>query len=143
MPCNSSLVNNSAAISGPYNYQYQDHYNLYVVYFVNCKIHDGYGTYIKGQLKHVPAHAFLKIVAISSDCKKEKILYDAYNNLLLVNTVLECHDEPDDKPTFEYYGIRAMWEIGQMLPHRNSVVFYFHSKGITHFKTFEEYKLES
>lgn len=121
-------------------------YNLYVVYFVNCNLHKGYGSWMKEQLKYVPEDSFLKIVAVSSKCKQENILYENYRTLLgnrnntRSSTVLECHDEAVDEPTYEYYGIRAMWEIGQMNPHRNAIVYYFHSKGLSHWKTYEEYK---
>jgi len=96
------------------------------------------------QLKYVPENTLLKIVAVSSKCKEEKILHETFKKVLgnrpNSSTLLECHDEADDEPTFEYYGIRAMWDVGQMRPHRNTVVFYFHSKGLTHWKTIEEYK---
>jgi len=130
----------------PIEYNYHDHYNLYVVYFVNCKIHNGYGLWMEEQLKYVPENALLKIVAVSSKCKEEKIQHEKFKTVLgnrpnpNSSTLLECHDEADDEPTFEYYGIRAMWEVGQMRPHRNTVVFYFHSKGLTHWKTIKEYK---
>ena len=138
MACNDKTI--------PIEYRYHDHYNLYVVYFVNCKIHNGYGGWMEEQLKYVPENTLLKIVAVSSKCKEEKILYETFKKVLgnrtnpNSSTLLECHDEVDDEPTFEYYGIRAMWEVGQMRPHRNTVVFYFHSKGLTHWNTIEEYK---
>jgi len=99
---------------------------------------------MRGQLRHVPSDAFLKIVAVSRDCKTEHILYDTYAKLFDNRdgpTLIDCHDEKDEE-TFEYNGIRAVWEIGQMLhPGRDDIVFYFHSKGLTHYKTWGEYQL--
>jgi len=117
-------------------------YSLYVVYFLNCKIQDNYGGWMKAQLGHVPADACLKIVAVSSDCRSEEAMYSIYQGMLRRRTgptMLECHDEPDIE-TYEYHGIRAMWEIGQINPGRDDIVFYFHSKGLTHWDTWEEYE---
>jgi len=144
---NHTMTCNASGVSVPENRlpRRDRNYKLYVVYFINCKVNDQYGSWMEEQLRYVPQDAFLKIVAVSSECKEETTLYDHYRTLLgnrnsNFTTVLECHDEADDKPTFEYYGIHAMWEIGQMNPHQNSIVFYFHSKGMTHWKNYQEYK---
>jgi len=98
---------------------------------------------MRGQLQHVPSNAFLKIVAVSLDCKREHILYNTYAEFFDIRdgpTLIDCHTEKDEE-TFEYNGIRAVWEIGQMLhPGRDDIVFYFHSKGLTHYKTWKEYQ---
>ena len=55
------------------------------------------------------------------------------------STLLECHDEAE-RETFEYHGIHAMWEIGQVNSGRDDIVFYFHSKGLTHYKEWKDYE---
>jgi len=122
-------------------YDYNGNYKLYVVYFLNTKIHNEYRQWMKEHLKYVPSNAYLKVVAVSYDCKIESMMYDTYYNIVEYRdgpSLLECHDEAE-KETFEYHGIRAMWEIGQMQTGRNDIVFYFHSKGLTHFRSWEKY----
>jgi len=116
-------------------------YTLYLVYFVNCKIHDGYGEWMLAMVKSVPADATLEIVATSRSCKAEAMLYQNYETIATTRsgvTLLECHDEGEIE-TFEYHGIRKAWEIGQLSPERETVIGYFHSKGLTHARTYKDW----
>ncbi len=125
-------------------YNHYANYQLHVIYFLNTKIHDGYGGWMKEQLKYIPPSAALKIVSVANDCENETIMQDMYRNLVASRnngstTLLECHDEAE-RETFEYHGIHAMWETGQMNSGRDDIIFYFHSKGITHYKEWKDYE---
>jgi len=109
-------------------------YALFLVYFVNCKIHDGYGEWMLAMVKSVSAEATLEIVATSRNCTAEAMLFQNYETIATTRsgaTLLECHDEGEIE-TFEYHGIRKAWEIAQLSPERETVIGYFHSKGLTH-----------
>ncbi|KAL7453457.1 hypothetical protein ACHAWC_005136 [Mediolabrus comicus] len=123
-------------------YNHYADYQLHVIYFLNTKIHNGYGGWMKEQLKYVPPSAALKIVSVAYDCENETIMQDMYRHLVASrngSTLLECHDEAE-RETFEYHGIHAMWEIGQVNSGRDDIVFYFHSKGLTHYKEWKDYE---
>lgn len=123
-------------------YNHYADYQLHVIYFLNTKIHNGYGGWMKEQLKYVPPSAALKIVSVAYDCENETIMQGMYRHLVASrngSTLLECHDEAE-RETFEYHGIHAMWEIGQVNSGRDDIVFYFHSKGLTHYKEWKDYE---
>lgn len=114
-------------------------FQFHLVYFVNCKVNENYPDWMLGMLagewgSKLPPKATLFIVATSRDCAKEDGLHKAVETISSSRkgskTVLECHD--DVAETYEYHGIHKAWQIGRVLPDDNVVVGYFHSKGVTH-----------
>lgn len=122
---------------------YYGNYSVRIVYFVNCKINPNYASWINGQMAYLPLQdgeskfriSELYIVASALNCSDELNLQSAVNALSVrlaasVRIVLECHSDPHE--TFEYHGIQKAWQLGQLFPDQNDIVFYFHSKGLTH-----------
>jgi hypothetical protein len=77
----------------------------------------------------------LYIIASSQNCTTEGRLHSAVNGLSYrlygtTHVALECHT--DSEETHEYHGIEKVWELGQSFDNTTDIVFYFHSKGITH-----------
>lgn len=118
-------------------------YNFYGIYFINCKVNPNFDSWIVGQAGKWPSHLDLFIEATSKDCAKEDKLHAAVQLLRSSRpqsvTQLNCHTDQDVE-SHEYHGIHKAWELGQLHSGSEDVIFYFHSKGITHhnnYSTFE------
>mmetsp|Transcript_24934 Transcript_24934/g.59224 ORF Transcript_24934/g.59224 Transcript_24934/m.59224 type:complete len:315 (-) Transcript_24934:1620-2564(-) len=122
------------------------------VYYVNTKINEHYNTWIEHQLSILLQGTQsiyveeLYIVADAVSCTDEHNLHDSIKKVKtkhkqkLHRTIikLECHDTGTEE-LFEYNGIHKLWEIGQTFSGRQNIAIYFHSKGITRAKTWDEY----
>lgn len=118
-------------------------YNFHGVYFINCKMNPNFDSWIMGQAGKWPTDLDLYIEATSKDCEKEDKLHAAVEQLVSSRphsvTQLNCHTEQDVE-SHEYYGIRKAWQLGKLHPGSEDVVFYFHSKGITHRDNYTAYE---
>ena len=119
-----------------------------VVYYVNTKINEHYNTWIEHQLSILlqgPQSIHVKelyIVADAVSCTDETNLHNSAEEVKAkqkkTTVKLECHDTGTEE-LFEYNGIHKLWEIGQTFRGRHDVSIYFHSKGITRARTWDEY----
>jgi len=127
----------------PRRLSYFGNYAVRVVYFVNCKVNPNYDGWIRGQMDYLPLPnrhpnfgiVELYLIASSHNCDEEERLKSAFIGLSArlswaMNVTLECHTDLEE--TYEYHGIDKAWELGQLFPKRTDIVFYFHSKGVTH-----------
>jgi len=111
------------------------HYNLYIVYYVNCMINPNYFTWIENQLQFVVPHGG-KIYLMCT--------IQEYNELELKNKVNSCFPNADitivcnSTNEYEYPGINKVWELSQEHNKSTDIIMYFHSKGITHYNTYTE-----
>jgi hypothetical protein len=55
---------------------------------------------------------------------------------LFPNVIIECYYENE----FEYGGILKVWQLGQTFYKPNDIILYFHSKGMTHAKSYDHNK---
>lgn len=115
-----------------------------VVYYINTKVNPNYSDWIYQQFAVFGKHPVkdIYIVADATSCADEKDLIRAYHQLRRTRSNrtlvhLDCYD--DDVETYEYHGIRKLWEIGQTYSGHDDVAVYFHSKGMTHASTWGEY----
>jgi hypothetical protein len=130
----------------PNNDHYADGITIRVVYFVNTKINPNYDEWIYHQFGVFGRHPAVKeihIVADTMSCsRREDKLSRAYQWLQRArgnetHIYLTCHD--DAVELYEYHGIHKLWEIGQQYNEHTDVAIYFHSKGLTHGSTWDEY----
>lgn len=121
----------------------QQKYNLYVVYFINCLINPNYGQWLKHQLKYVVdqlqenkmenmGNYKIYVVATIEKNKEKQFQRKLHRFLPNLDVQIEFFHENE----FEYRGIKKVWELGQVHRHKNDIVLYYHSKGVSRYKSF-------
>jgi hypothetical protein len=97
-------------------------FNIHVVYFLNGMMNDNYMDWLINQMnfiKHWKMKLYI-VVTLYENTNKIKTLYPTAE--------VTC----TTKNQFEYSGIRKVWDISQTCSTSQDLIFYFHSKGITH-----------
>jgi hypothetical protein len=102
-----------------------------------------YDSWLVAQAGKWPSHLDLYIEATSKNCDKEEKLHTAVQQLRSSRqqsvTHLTCHTDQDIE-SHEYYGIHKAWQLGQLHPGNDDVIFYFHAKGITHASNYSAFE---
>ena len=107
-------------------------YNIYTVYFINCFTNENYSDWLINQLNLIKDfNSTIYIVATILKDNENKFKDFVLSLYPTVN--IECHYENE----FEYRGIFKAWELGQFYNKTNDIILYFHSKGVTHHKSYE------
>lgn len=108
-------------------------YNLYIVYYINCELNENYFTWIENQLNFVINYTNQIYLMCTIKAEKENFLRDkvkkCFNDIVII-----CNSNNDH----EYPGINKVWELGQTHNKDNDIIMYFHSKGITQRKDYNE-----
>tara|TARA_B110000211_G_scaffold30222_1_gene30692 strand:- start:3323 stop:4666 length:1344 start_codon:yes stop_codon:yes gene_type:complete len=106
-------------------------YNIHIVYFINCELNNNYMSWIINNINLVYnwKYSSLNIIVIANKEKQLKIKNQIFNIFPKSNIYFYSNNE------YEYRGILKVWEIGQDYNKINDIIFYFHSKGITHHKS--------
>ena len=110
-----------------------ENYNLYIVYFINCLVNTNYMDWLVNQLNLVKDFGGT-IYIVSTIVQSDEITFRQNVNKLFSNVNIECHYENE----FEYRGILKVWELGQIHNNANDIILYFHSKGVTHNKSYKD-----
>jgi hypothetical protein len=122
-------------INTEFDIERNETYNLYIVYYVNCSINSNYYDWIINQINLVKNYnATIYIVATIEKIKEDE--FKKYISELFPDIHVECYYENE----FEYRGILKVWELGQLYNNKNDIIFYFHSKGVTHSSNYESHK---
>lgn len=104
-------------------------FNIHVVYFLNGKVNDNYMEWLINQMnfiKHWKAKLYI-VATLDENTNKIKKLYPTAE--VTITT----------KNQFEYPGIRKVWDISQTCSTSQDLIFYFHSRGVTHTDTYAPY----
>jgi len=108
-------------------------FNLHIVYFINCCIHDNYMDWLTNQLNIVKNYTKnIHIVAILEENKRKDFTLIVNNFFPNNSLIYDFYIENE----YEYRGILKVWEIGQIHNKCNDIILYFHSKGVTHNKNY-------
>ncbi len=115
--------------------EYETNYNLYIVYYINCELNENYFTWIQNQINIVINYTNQIYLMCTINLENEEILREKikkyFNNdyiVIICNSINE----------HEYPGINKVWELGQKHNKDNDIIMYFHSKGITRCKDYNE-----
>lgn len=106
-------------------------FNLHVVYFLYGLANDNYMDWLTNQMNLVskwPAKFYIVATLLPGH---EERLSEAVRRLCPTAEVTVS-----TLNAFEYPGIRKVWEVAQSNSSTQDLIFYFHSKGVTHTKTY-------
>ena len=107
-------------------------YNLFIVYFINCLTNVNYFDWLFNQINMVKNFNGT-IYIIATIGKEEELIFRDKVSKYFPGIIIECNYSND----FEYPGILKVWELGQIHNSENDIFLYFHSKGTTHHKNYE------
>ena len=107
------------------------HYNLFIVYYINCMLNENYMEWLYNQINIVKNYSE-KIYIIATIQKEKESDFKCYVIKLFPSVMIECFYSEE----FEYRGIMKVWKLGQLYKNSNDIILYFHSKGMTHYQTF-------
>lgn len=112
-------------------------FNLYIVYYINCLVNNNYLSWIYNHINQVKdykssIYIICTINKNNEDFLKQQIL-DSFGNL---NITIEINYEN----AYEYPGILKVWNLAKIHPKSTDLILYFHSKGISHYKSYREKK---
>lgn len=111
-----------------------EEYNLHIVYFINCMSNKNYMSWLENQINLVKNfNGTIYIVATITPEEEELFRVTTLNLFSNINLNIECYYENE----FEYRGIYKVWQLGQTYNTKNDIILYFHSKGVTHFPSYE------
>lgn len=119
-------------------------YNLYIVYFINCLVNPNYFDWLKYQLNYMVKQVNNKnikeldkreIFIIATIKKSEKKIFMKKIHLFFPEFKFKI--EFFNNEQYEYQGINKVWELGQIHNNKNDIILYYHSKGITRYKTYK------
>jgi len=111
------------------------HYNIHIVYFINCLCNINYLDWLVNQINLVRyMNANIHIISVIPSSKENEFRQKVLQ--LFPNVIIECYYENE----FEYRGILKVWQLGQTFYKTNDIILYFHSKGMTHAKSYEHNK---
>jgi len=118
-----------------FDYSEEIIYNIYIVYYINCQCNENWFNWLFNQINLVK-YMNSNIYIISTIDQSNE--YEFRKKILQIfpNVIIECYYENE----FEYRGIKKIWELGQTYNKRNDILLYFHSKGVTHNKSYESNK---
>jgi len=107
-------------------------YKLYVVYFINCVINTNYMDWLTNQINMVTAYLdelyIISTVSPNMELQFRKKVLEMYPF-----AKIECHYDNE----YEYRGILKVWDLGQIHNAPTDIILYFHSKGLTHYTSYE------
>jgi hypothetical protein len=122
-------VNDNVEVSNDININY----NIYIVYYINCVCNSNWISWAYNQLNLIKNMDAKQIHIIATLKKEEENFFR--KKILEINStaIIECYYENE----FEYRGILKVYELGQIYDNPNDILLYFHSKGVTHHKSYE------
>jgi hypothetical protein len=111
------------------------HYNLYIVYYVNCMINPNYFTWIENQLQFVvPYGGKIYLMCTIEEYNEVELKNKVHIRFPDADITIICNSINE----YEYPGINKVWELSQEHNKSTDVIMYFHSKGITRCQTYNE-----
>lgn len=125
------------------NYLPIKQYNLYIVYYICCLINDNYFDWIKHQLPIVINQinnkniiqlnkSIFHIIVTIEKTKQNEFINKLYKLFPKQKFLVEFFTEN----IAEYEGINKVWELGQKHNKKNDIILYYHSKGMSWSKSY-------
>lgn len=116
-----------------------------VVYFLNTKVNPRYIEWVRQQFMTLSEVDEIHVVVDAHHCHNNTKLQHSMDWLRGYRSgrysdesiFVDCHDDPVE--TYEYHGIKKVWELGQQYPGRNDITLYFHARGTSRFPSFQKY----
>jgi len=120
-----------------------------VVYFLNTKVNSRFTEWMHHQFSTLPEVDEIHVVADSLHCHNDTRLQGSVDWLRGYRSgrysdeslFVDCHDDPVE--TYEYHGIKKLWDLGQQYSGRNDIAIYFHARGTSRFPSFQKYVRKS
>jgi len=107
-------------------------YNLHIVYYINCLVNANYFDWLKNQIELVYNFGgTIYVIATLNQSNEDTFRINCL--ILFPNLIIECNYAND----YEYPGILKVWQLGQINNKHNDIILYFHSKGATHYSSYE------
>lgn len=104
---------------------------IHIVYFINCLKNVNWIQWLINQMNLLIETKLFEIStiyiqAIVNENDKNKI-NEELEQILNKKYIIDFYT----KDSHEYFGLKKVWEIGQLNDNENDLILYFHSKGIT------------
>ena len=107
--------------------------NLYIVYFINCRLNKNYMEWVINDINLVKNYnAPIYLVATIEKESEENFRKEVLS--LYPNINIECYYDLE----FEYRGVLKTWELAQKYNQPNDIILYYMSRFITHYTNYKE-----